>query len=130
MDSKSRSEFFNTQKADAASGFALNQSGREQVLSERSKDHLQNPGERVISNSGPLVPPVECRDRLGSQHVEATNQVGRFSQSFGEAVRKHDRRRQSQIPPGAYQADYGRINAKETSLVQKHSTLFETRRFE
>ncbi|KAL1555605.1 putative serine/threonine-protein kinase [Salvia divinorum] len=139
-DSKSRSEFFNTQKQDAAPGFTVDQSGRAQVLSERSKDHLPNPKERVISNSGPLAPPVnwtssgkknddvsiastrnvlspaECRNSLGPQLVEATNQAGRFSQSFGEAVRNHDRRRQSHIPPGTHQADYGRINAKETVL--------------
>ncbi|XP_042008551.1 probable serine/threonine-protein kinase At1g54610 [Salvia splendens] len=140
VDSKSRSEFFNTQKQDAAPGFAVDQSGRAQDPSERSKDHLPNPRERVISNSGPLAPPVswtssgkksndisivstrnglspaECRNSLGPQRVEAANQAGRFSQSFGEAVRNHDRRRQSQIPPGSHQADYGRINAKETVL--------------
>ncbi|XP_042005332.1 probable serine/threonine-protein kinase At1g54610 [Salvia splendens] len=139
-DSKSRSEFFNTQKQDAAPGFAVDQSGRAQGLSERSKDHLPNPRERVISNSGPLAPPVswtssgkksnnisvastrnglspaECRNSLGPQRVEATNQAGRFSQSFGEAVRNHDRSRQSQIPLGSHQADYGRINTKETVL--------------
>ncbi|XP_047948411.1 probable serine/threonine-protein kinase At1g54610 [Salvia hispanica] len=139
-DSKSRSEFFNTQKQDAAPGFAVDQSGRAQDPSERSKDHLPNPRERLISNSGPLAPPVswtssgkksndisiassrnglspaECRNSLGPQRVEATNQAGRFSQSFGEAVRNHDRRRQSQIPPGTHQADYGRINTKESVL--------------
>ncbi|KAL1560681.1 [pyruvate dehydrogenase (acetyl-transferring)] kinase [Salvia divinorum] len=123
VDSNSRSGFLNVQKEDVVSGFAMDQSGRAQVLSERSKDRQQNPRERVISNSGPLtstrngVPPAACRDNLGSQHVEATNQAGRFSQSFWEAVRRHDkRRRPSQIPPGTNQADYGRINTKETVL--------------
>ncbi|XP_057792438.1 probable serine/threonine-protein kinase At1g54610 [Salvia miltiorrhiza] len=143
VDSKSRSEFFNTQKADAASGLAMDQSERAQVLSERSKD-LQNPRERVISNSGPLAPPVswtpsgkknddvpitsarnglpsaECRDSLGSQHVGATNQAGRFSQSFGEAVRKHDRRRASQILQGTQQADYGRIISTKETVLEGH----------
>ncbi|KAG6416903.1 hypothetical protein SASPL_124344 [Salvia splendens] len=122
VNSNSRSGFLNVQKEEVVSGFAMDQSGRAQVLSERSKDRQQNPRERVISNSGPLVstrngvPPAECRDNLASQHVEATNQAGRFSQSFWEAVRRHDKRRPSQIPPGTHQADYGRINPKETVL--------------
>lgn len=140
MEQKSRSEFFNTHKEGAASGFPIDQ----KVLSEKSKDYLQNPRERIISNSGPLAPPVswtssvkknddisiastrsglECRDSLSSvsQHVEATNQVGRFSQSYVEPARKHDRRRQSLIP-GTHQPDYARINSKDSILVRKHST--------
>ncbi|XP_047943721.1 probable serine/threonine-protein kinase At1g54610 [Salvia hispanica] len=117
-DSNSRSGFLNVQKEDVVSGFAMDQSGREQVLSERSRDRQQKPRERVISNSGPLVstrngaPRAECRDSLASQHVEATNQAGRFSQSFWEAVRRHDKRRQE----ATNQAEYGRINTKETVL--------------
>ncbi|KAH6827153.1 Protein kinase superfamily protein [Perilla frutescens var. hirtella] len=137
VEPNSHSELFNTHE--------------EAALSEKSKDRLQIPRERVVSNSGPLAPGMswtssgrknddnsivstrnglstisglvasrgmsseESRDNLVSAHVEATNQVGRFSQSFGEPVRKQDRRRHSPMLSGT-QADYGRINTKETAM--------------
>lgn len=148
MDSKSRSELFNTHKGEAASGLPVDP----QVLSEKCKDNQPYPRERIVSNSGPLapgmswtssgrkndaastrngsstllgskgLPSAEFRDNVVSAHVEATNQVGRHSQSFGEPVRKQDRRRQSQMLSAAQLPDYGRINTKETALVRKHST--------
>lgn len=150
MEAKSQSEVFNTHKKEAASGFPIDP----QVLSEKCKDNQSYPRERIVSNSGPLAPGMSCtlsgrknvdastrngsstllgskglpsaefRDNVVSAHAEATNQVGRYSQSFGEPVRKQDRRRQSQMLSGAQQADYGRINTKETALVRKHSTWF------
>lgn len=142
VEAKSQSEVFNTHKEEAASGFPIDP----QVLLEKCKDNQSYPRERIVSNSGPLAPGMSCtlsgrknvdastrngsstllgskglpsaefRNNVVSAHVEATNQVGRYSQSFGEPVRKQDRRRQSQMLSGAQQADHGRINTKETAL--------------
>lgn len=153
MDPKSRSELFNPHRDEAASGFPIDPPRPAQVSSEMSKDHLQNPPDRV-SHSGPLAPgvswtmsgrknddisivstrnslstglvasrgllSVESRDKLVSSHVEATNQVGRFSESFGDPMRNQDRRRLAQMVPGSQQAHYGRI---KVSFIKKNSQL-------
>ncbi|KAI3457241.1 hypothetical protein Pfo_013904 [Paulownia fortunei] len=151
VNPKSRSELFNPHKEEAASGFPIDPPRPAQGLKEMSKDHLQNPPQRV-SHSVPLAPgvgwtlsgrknndtsivstrndlstisglvasralsSVESRDKLISSHVEATNQIGRLSESFGDPMRKQDRRRQAQIYSGSQQAENGRISIKETVM--------------
>ncbi|KAL8507533.1 hypothetical protein ACS0TY_018179 [Phlomoides rotata] len=138
VDPKSRSELFNPHKEEAASGFPIDPPRPAYILSETSKD----PPERVVSHSGPLAPGirnddkstistrsslstlsglvasrglsvVEHRDKLVSSHVDATDQ-SRLSQSFGDPMRKQDRRRQSPMLSGSQLP--GRINMKEATV--------------
>ncbi|KAL0399827.1 UNVERIFIED_CONTAM: hypothetical protein Sradi_2326000 [Sesamum radiatum] len=57
VDPKSRSEVFNPHKEEATSGFWIDPARPAQGLEEISKDHHQNPPERVF-HSGPLAPGV------------------------------------------------------------------------
>ncbi|KAL0306874.1 UNVERIFIED_CONTAM: putative serine/threonine-protein kinase [Sesamum radiatum] len=56
-DPKSRSEVFNPHKEEATSSFCIDPGRPAQGLEEISKDHHQNPPERVF-HSGPLAPGV------------------------------------------------------------------------
>ncbi|KAK4398052.1 hypothetical protein Sango_1280700 [Sesamum angolense] len=56
-DPKSRSEVFNPHKEEATSSFCIDPARPAQGLEEISKDHHQNPPERVF-HSGPLAPGV------------------------------------------------------------------------
>ncbi|KAL3821465.1 hypothetical protein ACJIZ3_007370 [Penstemon smallii] len=110
---KSQSEYFNSHKDEYASGFPIDPLRSSQCMKETSKDHMHP--ERV-SHSGPLVSRMESRPTSSLEshsRVEARNQVNRLSESFGDPMRKQDRRRHTQIFSSSQQMDNGRVGTKE-----------------
>lgn len=93
-------------------------------LSGRKKDDssiVSTTRSNISTLSGPVasrvLSAVESRDPLNSSHVEAMNQVGRFSGSFGDQMTMQDRRRQMKIFSGSQQAGNCRISTKDGFMV-------------
>lgn len=139
MDPKSRSELFNPHKEEAASGFPIDPPSKDPPERVVSHSGPLAPGVRWTTSSGRRncdassvvstksgsstlsglvasrgLSTVEYRDKLVSSHVDATDQ-SKLSQSFGDPMRKQDRRRQSQMLSGSQIS--GRISMKESSTV-------------
>ncbi|KAL3848847.1 hypothetical protein ACJIZ3_010729 [Penstemon smallii] len=101
---KSRSEYFNLQKEEAPYNYSINPPRSSQGLRETSKDR--------VFHSGPLAPGADWRvssrkHNNNTSQVEATNQVCKLSESFG------DRRNHTQIFSGSQQIENAGVNIKE-----------------
>ncbi|KAK6157159.1 hypothetical protein DH2020_011407 [Rehmannia glutinosa] len=141
---KSRSELFNPHKDEAASGFPMDPHGLKEPSTDHRQNPQDrvfhsgplapgvgwtisgrnNNDTSIVSSRNDIsgliaaraLSSIESRKMLNSSQVVDTNQVGRLSESFGDPMRKQDRRRQAQLFSGSRQAENRGIDKQEVAM--------------